>query len=1481
MAKNLGEDVSSVYEGLGYNFDKVVFQEGKPILDSELNLAQELQEILNQKSTGHLPSGWLSYRPYYTSPTLKNSFYTQSPTGSKPEVALVNGWPIYVTNTKTALNHVNKIDLSQNDLRSGSRVDGVFLEVWRSLISSGENDRINKPDSITKVGDIKDIYMYNENIGWAVGQTGILLHTSDGGDTWNSQEKPVDTNFNAVKFQNRDLGYVVGDKGNIIKTANGGSSWNIIFNSVNSNLNDIHIIDTDRICAVGGDGMVLLSIDGSTFSVVTNVGGVTANLNSVYFYDAFVGWAVGDGGAVIKTTDGGLSWRKITVTDSETSLTTTTNFNSVAFYNANDGLLVGDNGLIYKSTDGGSSWVNISSRVFDNNSYKSVNDIYVNNTNKLNKVIIKKEFPIQFTVDVYDNSKDYFRNFRYQISPTAYPGSLVLEYTGTLDGQSYRNVLSLNNYSNAEELRNAINNIISPYKKEDVNLPNSSRQKIRVFQATIGYVPVSTPSDIRPTSGSFTNTNPANLSFSIEDKAWIVGSNGILLNSDNSGAKWEVLTKQYGFDFLSGYFLENNLGWFSATEGTIVDYSPETGSNTFKIQSTDLALSSTGRIFPEGNIESESTEYLIDNIINPQVGVETTKRVQIQYRVRSIDGVDPFNYPESGLGSAFLYSLGPNADESLAGNYAYKNMGSENGDYGLWRARCRNTVDGYTWAVPMFFITRRNSSPFDPDSNINGSTYPSLGAIRPDLQTYEEIRDRDVVDIRRKININSYSHLLEKSFDNLLSNSLYTNLSNRDERGNQYGTSVLTLDTYTGTTDVGNLLNGTISSQASLVEATRDVPADPAPTETELTFGPLQKSLFHNDPAFYSAVAIRTVDGVETVIEDIDGTYEGLGTNEVSFIIDANYVPTGGTEDVSYRLNATYLDYSGAGLKRVPKIPLGVTYVPDDVSNTIYYRGINKNTISERIEELTERVSGYKDYTVIRSAVDTRNDDELGIYDDAGINNETNRDYIRSVDRFRGQQFRGSLVEYHYFTTVDSASKILRVPKNINEYSVYAVRDVRNVNGSQYRISTSFSEYETVRDVEQLADSSLDNSNLIIYLDDAYIIPAGSVIEVTLEVVTFDQIVNPQTEFGVTVSNKGQTTGAYRTAYTSNYNVTSKGVGGFYKCIMYPVTAQLSSLGVNDTTNTIDINLNSPNAGAEELENALVLGISSFPTREKERQMYMYYKADTGMDYYAAVPISSVTGLGTSTATLNIDTRVSLRRGTAYVPLLVKQFSLPALDDTTNATANVFYKFVPYQTISDLPDSLTVEIMKGTDFVYVSNLGTGSSSSIVPEPYENPIEHIAVNSSQFLSDNIFSNIDDINLVNFSVDTGFIKLPALISNNYGGDITFSSPNNIGDALGRSFYTASSKDVVFESESLSISTPRKVFVPMLGRVRSDILKPFQRGELVLIIMSKVYKARPENRTGYFNDNNEEYRTGYFEEADTAINVYRLTNKPIVRM
>jgi len=1491
MATNLGDDVFSVYDGLSYAYDKVFFQPGKPPLAAELNDAQQFVELLSQKSTGHLPSGWLTSRSHYTSSELVNKFYTQNPKGAKPEVALVNGWPIYVTNTDTELKHVNSIDFNDFELRSGTRVDGVFLEVWRKKIAPNRDDMdasSAKPQPIRITNDINSVDMLDNNIGWAVGDNGVILKTTDGGNNWVSKEAPVSVSWKAVKFLNSSIGFAVGSGGYIIKSLNGGQTWFTVDTDINDTLNDIVILDSKNVVAVGNNGTVLLASDGLTFNVITQTSGVTEDFNGVFFFDTSVGWVVGNNGTLLISLDGGRSWTKQTITDSDTNAKIEKNLNSVGFYNLNDGIIVGDDGLILKSTDGGYNWANVSGRIWTGSEYKSLVQIDPRKENHLNKVFISRNFPLNFTISVYSSSKNFFTGATYKISPASSPNSLVLEWRGVQDGKSYSKVLDLELYASSEELRDAINNITSPYLASDVGLPYDDRRKTRVFESIVNFAPIASPSNINPISGTIPSRTTTNINFSIEDRAWIAGNDGTVLTTVNSGSRWQISDTGKGIDFYGIEFIDENLGWVVGAEGFILKYDPENQTNNYEEQTTDLSVETTERIYPEGNILSDAEDFLEDLMVDPNVGVETSRRVQIQYRIRIVDGVDPFNYPEAGLGAQYVYSQGPNNNASDAGSYTFKNMGSENGDYGLWRARCRNTFDGFTWAVPMFFVSRRNSSPFNIESNINGSTYFELGAVRPDGLTYEEIVDTDIVDLRRKLNINSYSHLLEQNLDSLLSNNLRTKLDNRDNRGTQFSTSIMGVDSYEGISSIGNLATGGVSSTAVVREDVKQLNPTIALTETELTFGPREKALYHNDLAFYSAVVVR--DG-EVTTEPVEGTWEGLGTNTVTFVLsDANVAEN----NIEYRFTASYIDYSGTGLSKVPHKPLGILYVPDATGNSRFYRGINTRDVSQTIETLAERVTGYPDYTVAysgRTILDNKESRDL--YKLAVTSDEGSTSYNRSVRTFKGQQFRGSLVEYHYFYRTSAPTRTLEIPKNVNNYSVFSVRQVKGVNGSLYKISNSYAKGETLRDWKINDLNQSVNSNIIIYLDESFTIPADTVVEVIMEVNTAPSSL--YSDLGITVTNEGDNQGSLRAPYIANYNVGSKGIGGLYSSILFPVF-------INDQQNYIEVDLNNQKkinqdepytgfpafSGMGELEDGSILGVSTIQTDDSNHQLYVWYQENTGKKQFSALPISSITGttddpdntgLGTSIIRLNIDPRVTLSQKLVYVPMLVKQTTLPNLGDTSVAYATYYYR--PYQTLNTLPESLSVEIMKSFENVYVSNLGTGGTPIIRGEPYQNPIEHIPVNDPGFLNENIFSNVDDLDFINYSIDSGFVKLPAIISRTLGKTITLSNPNNVGDSLGRAFYSECSENFRVQAEDLTIATPRKVFIPMIARIRSAVTEPFVRGELVLLVVSKVYKARIENSTGFYEDENEEYQPGYIEEADTAVGVYRLANKPIVRM
>ncbi len=59
-------------------------------------------------------------------------------------------------------------------------------------------------------------------VGYAVGDSGLILYTYDAGGNWQIQPSSVITTLRGVHFLDFDNGYVVGDNGTILKTSSGG-----------------------------------------------------------------------------------------------------------------------------------------------------------------------------------------------------------------------------------------------------------------------------------------------------------------------------------------------------------------------------------------------------------------------------------------------------------------------------------------------------------------------------------------------------------------------------------------------------------------------------------------------------------------------------------------------------------------------------------------------------------------------------------------------------------------------------------------------------------------------------------------------------------------------------------------------------------------------------------------------------------------------------------------------------------------------------------------------------------------------------------------------------------------------------------------------------------------------------------------------------------------------------------------------------------
>ena len=125
-------------------------------------------------------------------------------------------------------------------------------------------------------------------------------------------------------------------------------------------------------------------------------------------------------------------------------------------------------------------------------------------------------------------------------------------------------------------------------------------------------------------------------------------------------------------------------------------------------------------IWKYGNVEFGGTN-IVDDIEDPTIGFETTERVQLQYRIRVVgsgaglgSSIDIAQYPD-GLNDPNVLAQGCAA--SPQAGFVWENMGKELGDPGLWRSgdgdstNALATVDGYSYAIPICAVFRRNSSP--------------------------------------------------------------------------------------------------------------------------------------------------------------------------------------------------------------------------------------------------------------------------------------------------------------------------------------------------------------------------------------------------------------------------------------------------------------------------------------------------------------------------------------------------------------------------------------------------------------------------------------------------------------------------------------------------------------------------------------------------------------------------------------------------
>jgi beta propeller repeat protein len=184
--------------------------------------------------------------------------------------------------------------------------------------------------------------------GWATSADGTVIATTSGGATWSVQRSSPSQFLTSIAFADTSHGWAVGQDGVIIATNDGGATWSVQASGTTRSLLDIACADEKHAWAVGAYGIILATKDGGA-TWTTQASGTSQPLSGVDFADVTDGWAVGAAGTVVATKDGGVTWSAQDSGGRE-------GLRRVVFADATHGWVVGAWGVILATVDGGTTW---------------------------------------------------------------------------------------------------------------------------------------------------------------------------------------------------------------------------------------------------------------------------------------------------------------------------------------------------------------------------------------------------------------------------------------------------------------------------------------------------------------------------------------------------------------------------------------------------------------------------------------------------------------------------------------------------------------------------------------------------------------------------------------------------------------------------------------------------------------------------------------------------------------------------------------------------------------------------------------------------------------------------------------------------------------------------------------------------------------------------------------------------------------------
>lgn len=237
----------------------------------------------------------------------------------------------------------------------------VLVAAGSHLAAAPPADVDRPPTSFLEDAGIHDLAFVGADLGWAVGDRGVIWHTTSGGRAWRMQASPVACRLDSVCFHDELNGWAAGgfvhpythqSTGVLLRTRDGGKTWQSHDVTLPA-FTRIRMFD-DRRGVVAGFGSAVFPAGVLT----TADGGRTWNPLRGPAAD---GWTAADfrdaGTGVLAGCDGSMSLvRGMDVLPVSLAPTVRGRMREIAL-TPGGGWLVGDRGLMLTTADGGQSWI--------------------------------------------------------------------------------------------------------------------------------------------------------------------------------------------------------------------------------------------------------------------------------------------------------------------------------------------------------------------------------------------------------------------------------------------------------------------------------------------------------------------------------------------------------------------------------------------------------------------------------------------------------------------------------------------------------------------------------------------------------------------------------------------------------------------------------------------------------------------------------------------------------------------------------------------------------------------------------------------------------------------------------------------------------------------------------------------------------------------------------------------------------------------